>query len=100
MKSVSLPSSLQSIGQKAFGACTRLVSVVAPVSTYRIDSQAFLNCNALATASYYYNTTLGVHAFDQSGYPGGTKINVIGTVICICLYSFSIIPSLIICVYG
>ena len=79
---VNVPSNYSSLGNYSFYDCKALVSVVIPYSVKSIGTGAFLKCVNLATASYYYGTFVGAHAFDQSGYPlgHGTVVTAIGTI--------------------
>ena len=84
MKSVELPSSLVEIGSWVFQGCISLTSIAIPSSVKIIGQQVFQGCPSLATASYYYGTSVGAHAFDQTGYNttmGTTQVTVRG--ICI-----------------
>ncbi len=52
MKSVTLPDTLQEIGQYAFSYCSNLESVTFPDSLKRIEFQAFEDCSALSAVEF------------------------------------------------
>lgn len=75
IKSVTLPSTLQSIGKLAFGYCTSLRSVVIPDEVTVIDDEAFTGCSALASVTIGSSVeTIGDYAF--FGCTGLSSINV------------------------
>ena len=49
LTSVTLPQSLQIIGQNAFHACSRLASITIPSGVTTIGNYAFFNCSALTS---------------------------------------------------
>ena len=49
LTSVTIPSSVTSIGQSAFSTCSKLTSVTIPASVTKIDKSAFANCDAVTT---------------------------------------------------
>lgn len=64
LKSVSLPSTLQSIGKLAFGYCTSLRSVEIPDAVTIINNEAFTGCSALASVQIGNSVeTIGDYAF-------------------------------------
>lgn len=75
IKSVTMPSTLQSIGKLAFGYCTSLRSVVIPDEVTIIDDEAFTGCSALASVTIGGTVeTIGDYAF--FGCTGLSSINV------------------------
>lgn len=62
--SVSLPSTLTTIGKRAFGNCLALQSVVIPDSVTLIDEMAFSGCRELKSVTFGKNLkTIGEDAF-------------------------------------
>lgn len=61
-KGVSLPSSLQKIGQTAFSDCENLLHITIPENVSVIDTQAFLGCDMLISAVI----TAGVTSFGNN----------------------------------
>ncbi len=47
LESVSLPSTIRTIGNSAFAYCTKLTEITLPSSLERIEANAFVNCSAL-----------------------------------------------------
>lgn len=61
---VSMPSSIRSIGKKAFGNCVSLQRITIPAAVTTIDAEAFRGCTALRTVSLSSSLTkLGSQAF-------------------------------------
>jgi surface protein len=56
LTSITIPSSVTSLGGSAFYGCTRLVSVTIPASVTSIGDSAFKNCASL-TIIYCNSTT-------------------------------------------
>ena len=73
-----IPSSYTSIAPQAFFCCISLITLVIPSSVTVIGSQAFQGCHSLVSVSYYYGTSVGADAFDQTGIEGSIQITVIG----------------------
>ncbi len=64
LTSVTLPASVKSVGDYAFGSCRNLVSVVLPEGVETIGDQAFYNCTSLASVQLPSTLTqLGWGAF-------------------------------------
>lgn len=68
IKSITIPSTVKSIGNYAFYKCTNLVSVTLPNSIESIGAQAFAYCGSLANVTIpnrvtrlEYNTFWGCH---------------------------------------
>lgn len=64
LTSVILPSSLISIGDRAFMGCTGLTSMIVPPSTITIDQEAFMDCSGLTSCTLPPSiTSIGQSAF-------------------------------------
>lgn len=64
LKSVSLPSTLQMIGERGFYQCSELETVLFPEGLQEIGKEAFLGCHALASIDIPESVTaLGESAF-------------------------------------
>jgi hypothetical protein len=64
LTSVTIPSSVTSIGDYAFGGCTSLTSVTIPSSVTSIGEQAFYYCTALTSVTIPSSvTSIGYEAF-------------------------------------
>ena len=64
--SVTIPSSITTIGDNAFGDCMSLVSVSIPSSVTTIGNGAFVNCYALTSITIPSSvSTIGDNAFDS-----------------------------------
>ena len=62
---VSLPSTLTTIGNNAFAYCSALPSVVIPASVTSIGTTAFDQCGNLNYVTLNSNPTIGEYAFNQ-----------------------------------
>ena len=66
LASVTIPSSVTSIGEWAFSCCTSLASVTIPSSVTRIGEYAFERCNSLASVTIPSSvTSIGEYAFER-----------------------------------
>jgi hypothetical protein len=66
LKNVTIPSSVTSIGGNSFETCNNLPRIVIPNSVISIDGSAFLNCGILAEVIFEENsqlTTIGSYNF-------------------------------------
>ena len=52
LSAITLPDSVETIGDSAFSGCTSLASMVMPVSLLTIGSGSFYNCTALGSVSF------------------------------------------------
>ena len=78
---VEIPSSIVAIPAQWFYGCDKMITLVIPKSVKTIGSRATQGCTSLANVSYFHGTTVGLQAFNESGYhgtEGGTSISVIG----------------------
>ena len=67
LSSITLPSSLKTIGMVAFNGCSKLPSIDIPSSVTSIGSGAFEECTSLSSISLPSNLkTIGDSAFDYS----------------------------------
>ena len=68
MKSVTLPKSLKTIGERAFQCCYELTSITLPDGLTSIDNEAFSSCSKIAELKVPSSVTkIGYYAF--SGLP-------------------------------
>ncbi len=75
LQSISIPNSLEFIGDAAFGGCKGLTSLTLPSSLKSIEKSAFYNCTGLTSLSIPSSvTSLGNYAFD--GCTGLSSINI------------------------
>lgn len=68
LTSVAIPSSVKSIGIKAFYGCNSLTSIVIPSSVSSIGEDAFNNCSSLTSITILSETPPSIKHFD-SGLP-------------------------------
>lgn len=88
MASVSIPSTVTSIGKQAFWKCTALTSITIPSSVTTIGDQAFWECTGLTTLTIEEGvTTIGSGAFSGCYQIG--SINIPSSVSSIGNYPFS-----------
>ena len=67
LTSVTLPSTLRTIGRYAFADCVKLESVDVPQSVKKIEARAFSNTSSLKTCTFHEGIqTLGDHLFSNS----------------------------------
>ena len=67
--SITIPSSVKSIGYDAFYNCIGLTSITIPNSVTSIDYSAFQDCTNLKTINVHNNITyIGLYAFDGTAY--------------------------------
>ena len=68
IKSVTLPSTVTSVGKNAFNGCTALTSVNLPSGVTRIEEGTFLGCEQLGDVAIPYGVTfIGADAFNGCG---------------------------------
>ncbi|MCI6652143.1 MAG: leucine-rich repeat protein [Ruminococcus sp.] len=68
IKSITLPSTVTSIGKNAFNGCTALTSVNIPSGVTRIENETFLGCESLGNIAIPYGVTfIGTSAFQGCG---------------------------------
>lgn len=68
IKSITLPSTVTSIGKNAFNGCTALTSVNIPSGVTRIENETFLGCENLGNIAIPYGVTfIGTSAFQGCG---------------------------------
>jgi hypothetical protein len=88
MTSVTIPSSVTSIGILAFSGCSGLTSVTIPNSVTSIGGNAFTNCSGLTSVTIGNSvTSIGAFAFD--GCSGLTSVTIPNSVTSIGPYAFS-----------
>ncbi len=64
LTSITIPSSVTSIGESAFSGCNKLTSITIPDNVTTIAKQAFLNCGGLVDATIGKGVTaIGEYAF-------------------------------------
>ena len=79
LTSVTIPSSVKSIGYEAFSYCSRLTSVTLPSSVTSIGHYAFSYCSSLMSVTIPSSvTSIGVDAF--SGCSSLTSVTIPGSV--------------------
>jgi hypothetical protein len=64
LTAITMPDTLQTLGDYAFYDCDALTTVSLPVATL-IGNSAFFDCDALATVSFPAATTIGNNAFSS-----------------------------------
>ncbi len=93
LTSVTIPSSVTSIGQYAFQNCTSLTSVTIPSSVTSIGQYAFQNCTSLTSVTIPSSvTSIEDHAF--SGCRSLTSVDIPSSVTGIGQYAFEKCTSL------
>jgi hypothetical protein len=86
--SITLPSTVTSIGGNAFYRCNSLTSITIPAKVTSINTNAFYGCTGLASVTFSGQVTnIGVNAF--SGCSGLTSITIPGSLISIGNGAFS-----------
>jgi hypothetical protein len=66
LASVSIPSSVTSIGEDAFDGCSGLASVTIPISVTSIGAEAFRGCSSLTSVTIPYGvTSIGSETFEN-----------------------------------
>ena len=86
--SVTVPSSVDTIGNKAFSGCSGLTSVTIGNSVTSIGNEAFRNCSGLTSVTIGNSvTSVGNYAF--SGCSGLTSVTIPSSVTSIGNYAFS-----------
>lgn len=67
-KSITVPSTVTSIGRSAFNGCSALTSVNIPSGVTRIEAETFLGCSSLGNVTIPYGVTfIGESSFQSSG---------------------------------
>ncbi len=74
-KKYTIPDSVTSIGQVAFGDCTGLTEITIPNSVTSIDNSAFSNCTEL-TSITIPNSVTSIEGYAFSGCTGLTEIAI------------------------
>lgn len=65
LKTVSFPSTLESIGVEAFDGCSQIKELTIPENVILIDDRAFLNCSSIKSISFNEELEyIGDQAFD------------------------------------
>ena len=77
LTSITIPSSVTSIGSSAFSGCSGLTSVTIPEGVTSIGSYAFLGCSSLSTL-YYNATNCGSASSSYPVFPSTLKTVVVG----------------------
>lgn len=68
LKSISLPSTLETLGKSAFSGCSSLSDIVLPEKITSIPDNAFYNCDALTSIMLHDGlTSIGNSAFSSCG---------------------------------
>ncbi|MBR3629463.1 MAG: leucine-rich repeat protein [Oscillospiraceae bacterium] len=82
LKSVTLPNTLQELGDEAFRGCSKLESILLPSSLTTIGDRAFFQCTSLGIVDLSYQNSLtrvGGNAFSGTPYTAGkTGMIIIG----------------------
>jgi hypothetical protein len=86
LTSVTLPSSLTSIGDGAFGLCSGLTSITIPSSVTSIGEGAFIECGLTSITIPSSVTSIGQNAFENC--TGLTSITIPSSVTSIGTYAF------------
>jgi len=77
LQNISLPDSLQAIGNSAFEDATNLASIVFPPNLKTIGSRTFDNCDNLLNISIPNSIeAIGSHAFDLAPSQGTRELNI------------------------
>ena len=71
LKSIDIPSHVESIGEYAFYSCISLERIVIPSNVKRIDNNALFGCASLESVVFNGKTMQQVRAMDN--YPWGIK---------------------------
>ena len=86
-KATTIPNSVTTIGDRAFGGCTGLTSIIIPNSVTRIGQYAFNVCTGLTSITIPNSvTSIGQYAFN--GCSGLTSITIPSSVTTIGDYAF------------
>jgi hypothetical protein len=65
LTSITIPASVTSIGDAAFSYCTSLTNITIPTSVTSIGMQAFSGCTSLTSITLPAGVTIGQQAFDR-----------------------------------
>ena len=74
--SVSIPSTVTSIGNGAFYGCTGLTSITIPQRVTSIGNYAFGNCTGLSTVNYYADSCIYFGEYQNWAFSGSSVSNV------------------------
>jgi hypothetical protein len=74
LTAITIPSIVKSIGEEAFGH-TGLIEITIPASVRTIGNQAFAFCNNLTSVTFAEGSEIEEESFGSSAFPGGMSIS-------------------------